>query len=138
MISVISSRSWENSLKPRTAHRWPRNERLQFLWRRADLGAQITCQLESEPSQHRDSIPPGPHPTSPYKPLLGTKKNPRSALVRFRRGLGIAASIVPRRLSKAARCARFRPSSCNEPDIRAFEPTTLGGPPAATRRFAGQ
>jgi hypothetical protein len=66
MICVISSRSWENSLKPRTAHRWPRNERLQFLWRRADLGAQITCQLESEPSQHRDSIPPGPHPTSPY------------------------------------------------------------------------
>src|SRR5258707_7304289 len=66
MICVISSRSWENPLKQLTAHRWPRNERLQFLWRRADLGAQITCQLESEPSQHRDSTPPHPHPTSPY------------------------------------------------------------------------
>jgi hypothetical protein len=39
MICVTSLRSWENSLRPRTAHREPRNGRLQVPWNRAGLGA---------------------------------------------------------------------------------------------------
>jgi len=94
MICVISSRSWENSLKPRTAHRWPRNQRLQFLWRRAD-SRQITCQLESEPSQHRDSIPPARTQLLPIN-RCWEQRRIRGRTRRFRRGLGIAPQSSPK------------------------------------------
>jgi hypothetical protein len=64
MISVISSRSSENSLKPRTAHREPRNGRLQFPRGRADRGARN--EVPNHPETARSLAPGSAIASDPY------------------------------------------------------------------------